>query len=172
MDPFVGQLMLVPYNFAPRGWAFCQGQLISISQNTALFSLLGTMYGGNGQTTFALPDLQGRVPIGKGQGPGLSDYLQGEESGEASVSLIISEIPFHTHSLMANTALPGASQAAGNAPAKKGMYLNPATPASFNAQLHPTAMSIIGGNQPHENQMPTLTMNWIIAMQGVFPSRS
>ena len=164
--------MLVPYNFPPKGWAFCAGQLLSISQNTALFSLLGTQYGGDGKSTFALPDLQGRIPLGVGQGPGLSDYFQGQEAGEDSLTLLQTEIPSHSHVIMADTALPGASQASGNAPAKKGMYLNPAAPANFNATLHPTAMSIMGGNLPHENRMPTLTMNWIIALQGVYPARS
>src|SRR5215211_5023310 len=99
-EPFIGQIMLVPYNFAPRGWAFCQGQIMSIAQNTALFSLLGTTYGGNGQTTFALPDLQGRFPNGAGQGPGLSSYTLGQVAGAESVTLTQQQMPLHTHQLM------------------------------------------------------------------------
>ena len=108
MDPFLGQLMLVPYNFAPRGWAFCNGQIMSIAQNTALFSLLGTTYGGNGQTTFALPDLRGRVAVSAGQGPGLQNYSLGEIAGSETVTLISSQMPAHTHLVGAST---GSAQA-------------------------------------------------------------
>ena len=167
-EPFLGQIMLVPYNFAPRGWAFCTGQILPIAQNTALFSLLGTTYGGNGQTTFALPDLRGRVPISSGQGPGLSSYDLGEVGGEESVTLLVNELPAHNH-------LVGASDvevAQGSVPKDQvlalGNYYGP-TPDTVMAvnMIQPT-----GGSQPHENRQPYLTLNYCIALEGIFPSRN
>lgn len=167
---FLGSLMLVPYNFAPTGFAFCSGQLLSIAQNTALFSLLGTTYGGDGKSTFALPDLQGRVPISAGQGPGLSLYDLGQEGGTETHTLIQSEMPLHTHQVHAAGLNGNVSSANGNVLANGQKIYENANP-TLNAQLNPGAAGIAGGSLPHENMMPTLTLNWIIAMQGIFPAR-
>ncbi len=168
MNPFLGSLMLVPFGFAPAGWALCQGQLMPISQNTALFSLLGTTYGGNGTSNFALPDLLGRVTISSGQGPGLQLYDLGELGGVEAITLLQSEIPAHTHSIVATNGVANLSQAANNVPAKKGIYLNP---PAFDAALAASTLQSYGGSLPHNNMMPTITLSWIIALQGVFPSR-
>jgi microcystin-dependent protein len=168
----VAEIRIFPYNFAPTGWAFCDGQLLPISQNTALFSLLGTMYGGDGRTTFALPDLQGSVPIGSGQGPGLSARTVGMTGGVDYVSLLESEIPSHTHSFMAS-ARPAAARhpsgaylAAGQG---VGMYDANTQPTTTMA---PAMTAAAGGSLPHNNAMPYLTTQICIALQGVFPPRS
>lgn len=171
-DAFVGEVRVFPFNFAPRGWAFCNGQLLPISQNTALFSLLGTFYGGDGKSTFALPDMQGNVAIGQGQGPGLSDYFLGQQSGVADVTLIITEIPLHTHGLMADQDAGPDNVAPANAAlstnANTAMYSDATSPlAQFAFQALPPA----GGSLPHNNMAPFLTLNFCIAMQGIFPQR-
>lgn len=180
LEPFIGQIIMVGFNFAPKGWALCQGQLLSIAQNTALFSLLGTTYGGDGQTTFALPDLRGRCAIGMGQGPGLSNYYQGDVSGTESVTLIQSQIPSHTHQLMASrssgtvnnpeNALLGKSEvtiARGNKVA-----VDAFASGAPEVAMNPLAISLTGGSQPHSNMQPYLVMNYAIALQGIFPSRN
>jgi microcystin-dependent protein len=166
-EPFLGQLMLVPYNFAPRGWALCNGQILPIAQNTALFSLLGTTYGGNGQTTFALPDLRGRVPISSGQGPGLSSYDLGEVGGVEAVTLNNNEMPAHQHGVNANSGDPNDSSPQNSFPAGSGSYNTAA-----NTTMNQNMVGISGGSQPHENRQPYLTLNWIIALEGIFPSRN
>jgi microcystin-dependent protein len=173
MDPFVGQLLLVPYNFAPKGWAFCAGQIMAISQNTALFSLLGTTYGGDGKSTFALPNLQGMIPIGSGQGPGLSLYDLGQTGGADSVTLLTTEIPAHTHiaESMGGRGTTTATSPIGNFLADGVADYAPAN-SPVNSSLNPQAVSVIGSSAPHNNLMPYLTLNWIIALQGVFPARS
>jgi microcystin-dependent protein len=165
-EPFIGSVILFAGNFAPRGWAFCDGQLLSISQNTALFSILGTTYGGNGQTTFALPDLRGRSPIGPRQGPGLANHDLGEEGGVENVTLSINQMPAHSH-------LPGASlgEQDTNSPAnaiaaKGGVY------GAGSASANMAPVSAAGGNQPHENRPPYLGLNYIIALEGIYPSRN
>jgi microcystin-dependent protein len=171
-DPFVGELMLVAFNFNPVGWQIAAGQIVSISQNTALFSLLGTQYGGNGTSNFALPNMQGNVPIGVGQGPGLSQYFQGETGGSSTVTLLASETPNHNHALMARSALSGISTPSGASlgDSKAGNIYNSTT--SPLAQMSANSLPIYsGGSQPHENMMPYLGMYWIIAFQGVFPAR-
>jgi microcystin-dependent protein len=170
---FLGSLMLVPYNFAPLGFLLCQGQLLPISQFTALFSLLGTTYGGDGKSTFALPDLRGRVPISAGQGPGLQSYDLGQNGGEETVALILSQMPAHSHSFNAGTVPPTTTTTAANNVMGKGakQIYNNTTPAQPNAPLSALGLASAGGNQIHENRMPTLTMNWIIATQGIFPPR-
>jgi microcystin-dependent protein len=172
-NPFLGQLMLVGFNFAPTGWFLAQGQILPISQYTALFSLLGTYYGGNGTSNFALPNMQGNVPVGAGQGAGLSQYVQGETGGSSTVTLLASETPNHNHTCMAKSALSDATSPIGAslADSKSGsIYNSTTTPLTQMAQ---NALSIFnGGSQPHENMMPYLGMYWIIAFQGVFPSRS
>jgi microcystin-dependent protein len=172
-DPFVGELRLVAFNFNPLGWQIAAGQLVSISQNTALFSLLGTQYGGNGTSNFQLPNMQGNVPIGVGQSPGLSQYFQGETGGSSTVTLLASETPNHNHTCMARSALADATTPIGGALAdnKTGnLYTPTATPLTQMAST--TLPSFNGGSQPHENMMPYLGMYWIIAFQGVFPARN
>jgi microcystin-dependent protein len=174
VDPFVAEIRIFPFNFAPTGWAFCDGQILPLSQNTALFSLLGTTYGGDGKSTFALPNLQGSAPLhvgGAQPGPGLSLYDLGEQSGVDSVTLIQTEMPVHTHSVQAQTIDPGDNRIPdpilhlGNAQ----MYSNA---GSASAQLAFNAVTPTGGNLPHNNLMPYLTLNFCIALQGVFPPRS
>jgi len=179
-DPFVAEIRIFPFNFAPKGWAFCNGQLLPISQNTALFSLLGTTYGGDGKSTFALPNLQGSIPVhaGQGQGPGLSQYFPGESGGTPTVSLLTTEIPSHSHGVNADTGAANSPSPQGNV-YKEGQI--PGTPvtaiASYNTSiaplvaLNPLTVGPGGGGQPHNNMMPTLVLNFCIALQGVFPAR-
>lgn len=172
-EPFIGQIIMAGFNFAPRGYATCDGQLIAISQNTALFSLLGTTYGGNGQTTFALPDLRGRVPIHQGQGPGLSPRFMGEEAGEEAHTLISTEMPMHNH-------LVNASNAPGAIPAPSGNFLAASSdsalanyrPTADGSVLNPQSIGLAGGSQPHNNMPPYLVVNFAIALEGIFPSRN
>lgn len=166
-EPFIGQLMLVGFNFAPRGWAFCDGSLLSIAQNTALFSLLGTTYGGNGQTTFGLPDLRGRAAIGFGQGPGLSNYSQGQTAGTETVTLIPTQMPQHTHGANCFVGDPG-----GNSPSNAFLANGDIYNATANGVMNPGMITPAGGSQPHDNLPPYLVLNWIIALEGIFPSRS
>jgi microcystin-dependent protein len=169
MDPYLGEIRPVGFNFAPQGWAFCAGQILSIAQNTALFSLLGTNYGGNGTTTFALPDLRGRVPVGTGQGPGLSTYDLGESSGTETHTLILSEIPPHKHSLQVDTNNAAFETPAGHYPAVSARKVyGTGTPTST---LPLTGVGIGGGDLPHNNMQPYLTVNYIIALQGIYPTR-
>jgi microcystin-dependent protein len=168
-DPFVAEIRIFPFNFAPKGWAFCNGQLLPISQNTALFALLGTFYGGDGKSTFALPNLQGSFAMGAGDGGGLSQRFLGEQGGETTVTLLQSEIPVHTHFA---TAL----DAVGDTPVPTGNILAryPGTYQTANQQLNamnPIELAIAGSSLPHNNLQPYLTLNFIIAMQGVFPAR-
>lgn len=172
-DPFVAEIRIYPFNFAPRGWALCNGQLLPISQNTALFSLLGTTYGGNGQSTFALPNLQGCAPMHPGQGPGLSLHDLGETGGSDAVTLLESEIPVHTHALQADSNIaslnaPGADRALARSSGGFAYQQSPTGPVS----LSPQTLTPAGGNLPHNNLMPYLTLNFCIALQGVYPPRS
>ncbi len=172
-DPFVAEIRIFGFNFAPRGWAFCDGQLLPISQNTALFSLLGTTYGGNGKSNFALPNLQGNAPMHWGQGPGLSLHDLGEASGSETVSLIESEIPAHTHNLQASAFPAAARVPQNNALARsRGDSAYQSNSSQNLAGMSPQAISTAGGSLPHNNMMPSLTLNFCIAMQGVFPPRT
>ena len=169
-DPFVAEIRIFAGNFAPRGWAFCNGQLLPISQNTALFSLLGTTYGGDGKTTFGLPNLQGSAPMQPGQGPGLSLHDLGEQSGTQTVTLLQSEIPLHTHiaqatSSDANTANP--TNASWGAQENPPLYRSDA-----DTTMSPNALALAGGSLPHNNMQPYLVLSFIIALQGIFPPRS
>jgi microcystin-dependent protein len=171
-DPFVAEIRIFPFNFAPKGWAFCDGQLLPLSQNTALFSLLGTFYGGDGKSTFALPDMQGNVPMQPGQGQGLSQHFLGEESGSQFVTLLVSEMPFHTHTLQA--AQDPGDQPAPNPNRSFAQSTGGALYAAASNTLTlmaPQALSPAGGSLPHNNMMPSLTLNFCIALQGVFPAR-
>lgn len=169
--PFVAEIRIVGFNFAPVGWAQCNGQLLPISQNTALFSLLGTFYGGNGISNFALPNLQGSSPMNQGQGAGLTDRFLGEQGGSEFVTLLQSEIPIHNHniqtrSILGNSASPANTNWAGSQIARN--YLADPDPSSV---MHPQALSVTGSSLPHNNMPPYLVLNFIIAMQGVFPPR-
>lgn len=173
-DPFVAEIRIFPFNFAPRGWAFCDGQILPISQNTALFSLLGTTYGGDGRSNFALPNLQGNVPMHPDQTSGRSQHFLGETGGTDTVTLLQSELPSHSHGAQANpqnglTTVPSASEMlsrslGGNA------YQTTTNQSIVN--MDPNALGIAGGSQPHNNLMPYLTLNFCIALQGVYPPRS
>lgn len=170
-DPFVAEIRVFPFNFAPTGWAFCNGQLLPLSQNTALFALIGTFYGGNGKSNFALPDLQGRVPMGSGDGPGLSGRFVGEAGGSASVSLIQSEIPMHSHALVAADDSATTNNPAGAWPARPFGRGNNLYATGSPAAMAPQAIAPAGGGFPHNNLMPYLAMNFCIALQGIFPPR-
>ena len=170
-DPFVAEIRIFPFNFAPKGWAFCDGQLLPLSQNTALFSLLGTTYGGNGKSNFALPDLQGRAVMHPGQGPGLSLHDLGETGGSETVTLLESEIPAHSHTLRASTTPEDNDRPTGSILARPtGSILYAA--ATNLVHMAPEALPPAGGDAPHNNLQPYLTFNFCIAMQGVFPPRT
>jgi microcystin-dependent protein len=171
-NPFVAEVRIVGFNFPPTGWAYCNGQLMPISQNTALFSLVGTFYGGDGKVTFALPDLQSRVPVGQGQGPGLSQRFLGEESGEQFVTLIKSEMPAHNHQVGANIGLATLGTGAATTTFARASGGNAYKSGTPNVALDPQTLSISGSSLPHNNMMPYLTLNYIIALQGVFPARN
>jgi microcystin-dependent protein len=170
-DPFVGELRLVGFNFAPTGWALTAGQLMSISQNTALFSLLGTMYGGNGTSNFGLPNLQGSVALGYGQGPGLQDYIQGEVGGERSVTLTVNTVPSHNHTAYGATGT-GKTTPVGNAFGDSSVGSIYSSATSPLTPMNPADVSIFGSGLAHNNLMPYQVLNWIIALQGVYPPRN
>ncbi|HVJ51986.1 MAG TPA: tail fiber protein [Aliidongia sp.] len=178
-EPFLAQITLMGFNFPPNGWALCQGQILPIAQNTALFSLLGVNFGGNGTTNFALPDLRGRIPIGQGQGPGLSPYVVGEDGGVESVTLINATIPTHSHALpaiagSATTNVPDNNLTARALVSGRGSVpVNSYTQPGALTPLSPAQLGAApGGSGPHTNLQPFLTLNWCIALQGVFPARS
>jgi microcystin-dependent protein len=172
-DQFVAEIRIFPFNFPPTGWAFCDGQLMPISQNTALFALLGTYYGGDGKSTFALPDLQGSAPMQTGQGQGLSERFLGEMSGVESITLLVSEIPLHTHTLMADILDPAdltiPSPARVLAQSQNAFAYQPA--ATGLGLMAFQALPPAGGGLPHNNMQPYLTLNFCIALQGIFPQR-
>jgi microcystin-dependent protein len=170
-DPFVAEIRIFPFNFAPKGWAWCNGQLMPISQNTALFSLLGTTYGGDGKSTFALPDLMGSAPMHPGQGQGLSQHFLGESGGSESVTLIDNEMPMHNHGLRADTIDPGDT----NVPSPSASFAQSSGGTLYqttaNTQMAFSVLSEAGGDLPHNNMAPYLTFYFNIALQGVFPPR-
>jgi microcystin-dependent protein len=177
-EPFLGQIMLVPYNFAPYGWAYCSGQLLPIAQNTALFSLLGTFYGGNGTSTFALPNLQGCVIVGQGQGPGLSPYEVGQTGGSTSVTLLENQLPSHNHNIPASAtaghdSVPGLAYALGSGGrGSPPIYANLTTQEASPTTMSAAECGSTGGSEPHNNLMPYQVLSYVIALQGIFPSRS
>ena len=170
-EPFVGEIRMFAGNFAPRGWAFCDGQLLAVSQNDALFSLLGTIYGGDGRTTFGLPDVRGRIPLHQGTGPGLSARRLGSKGGAENVTLTTNQLASHSHDWNANTAA-----ATGSAPQGK-VTATPTPPGRLYRQadqtvsLASTTIANTGGSRSHNNLMPTLCINFIIALVGIYPSR-
>lgn len=170
-DPFVAEIRIFSFNFAPKGWAFCDGQLLPLSQNTALFSLLGTTYGGDGKSNFALPDLQGNAAMHPGQGPGLSLHDLGEMGGTQYVTLLESEIPAHAHTLSTSQRPDDSLNPGGLSPGTGNNMYAPAAGAPLVA-MSPYALAPAGGDQPHNNMQPYLTLNFCIAMQGVFPPRT
>ena len=174
-NPFVAEIRIFPFNFAPTGWAFCDGQILPISQNTALFSLLGTTYGGDGKSNFALPNFQGSSPMFYGQGPGLSLHDIGETGGSTTVTLLESEIPSHSHALQANPANADVNTPAPNVSLARSVpatiYTLPTSNPSL-VMLSNNAVAPAGGDQPHNNLMPFLTLNFCIALQGVYPPRT
>jgi microcystin-dependent protein len=174
-DPFIGEIRMFGGNFAPTGWALCNGQLLPISQNTALFSILGTTFGGNGQTTFGLPDLRGRVPMNFGQGPGLTPRNLGENGGSETVTLLVTQMPAHTHQANASSANATAPSPQGGVWAQE-LDSQGGTGTGYtgtpNTTMSPQAIGTAGGGQPHQNLQPYLCVNFIIALNGIFPSRS
>jgi microcystin-dependent protein len=172
-DPFVAEIRIFPFNFAPKGWAFCDGQLLPISQNTALFSLLGTTYGGDGKSNFALPNMQGDAPMHRGQGPGLSLHDLGETGGEDTVTLLQSEMPSHSHALVAaaNTALVKLPDPTVSLARSKNANVYSDQPGNL-VNLNLNTVAPAGGSLPHNNMQPYLTLNYCLALQGVFPARS
>ena len=172
MDPFIAEIRIFPFNFAPVGWAFCNGQLMPIVQNTALFSLVGNTYGGDGKITFALPNLQDSAPMHWGQGPGLSPRVLAQSGGESAHTLLLTEMPLHTHTVVQATANLGTrnspvNNTPGTAPAGNPVYKS-GTP---NTNMDPNSTSIAGSSGPHNNMPPYLTLNFCIALQGIYPAR-
>lgn len=177
MEPFIGEIRIFAGNFPPTGWALCNGQLMSIAQNTALFSILGTMYGGDGKSNFALPNLMGRAPLHHGQGPGLSDHTQGEQGGVRTVTLTSTQMPAHTHIANGSGQIGNTNNPQGAVwaqPPVQGKFNKTQTPlyaSSSNVQMNYSALPTVGGGQPHNNMQPYLGLTFIIATRGVFPSR-
>ena len=171
-EPFIAEIRMVGFNFAPRGWATCDGQLLPISQNTALFSLLGTTYGGNGTSTFGLPDLRGRAPLNVGQGPGLTNRVLGEQSGAATVTLVANQLPAHTHTFQGVAASATSNNPVGNLPASIRTSTPYAAAGGTTAAMSASAIGGGGSNLPHNNMQPYLSILFIIALQGIFPPRS
>ncbi|QSW91323.1 phage tail protein [Flavobacterium endoglycinae] len=172
MDPFVAEIRIFPFNFAPKGWAFCNGQILPLSQNTALFSLLGTMYGGDGKSNFALPNMQGNAPMHPGQGPGLSLHNLAEQSGSETVTLLESEIPNHSHSVMAAPLNSQSTSPANNSLGRGNPIRVYTDTGGQTVQMGLNTIAPTGGTQPHNNMMPYLTLNFCIALQGVYPPRT
>src|SRR5262252_5108228 len=160
--PFLAEIKIISWNYAPKGWAFCNGQLLPINQNQALFSILGTTYGGDGRVNFGLPDLRGRTPVHVGSG-----IILGQKGGETAHTLIMSEMPSHTHQVLASTAAANQGQPTGNFWSATGSY-----GGASNASMNPATITNAGGSQPHQNMCPYLVINFIIALQGIFPSRN
>jgi microcystin-dependent protein len=175
-SPFIGEIIIGGFNFAPVGYTLCNGQLLSIAQNTALFSILGTTYGGNGTTNFGLPDLRGRAANGMGQGPGLSNYQLGQASGTENVTLTIQQIPAHNHSVNSNngdgTAATPVNNFFAGPGADRDLYWYNAANTGSTVNMNPASVGNAGNNQPHNNIMPYQVLNFCIAVQGIFPSRN
>ncbi len=169
-DPFVGEIRMFGGTFAPSGWAFCFGQLMPIAENDVLFNLIGTTYGGDGQQTFALPDLQGRVPIHQGQAPGLTNRVLGEKAGSESVTLLQSQMPMHSHAIAAMSA--AGTQAGPGGGVWAASTLNPYAASAADTNMNSSSIAMTGGSQPHENRMPFLAITFIISLFGIFPTQT
>jgi len=169
-EPSIGQIMMVGFNFAPQGWALCAGQLLPIAEYEALFSLLGTTYGGDGEETFALPDLRGRLSAHQGQGPGRSNRTLGEVAGEETVTLLMSQMPQHNHMVNAQSGAGNSTNPTGNFPASSSAQDRMYSSSTNNATMNPSEIGFAGGSQPHDNMSPFITINFIIALEGIFPS--
>lgn len=167
---YIGEIRIVGFNFAPVGWATCDGQLMSIAQNNALFALIGTTYGGDGVNTFALPDLRSRIPVHQGQGSGLSSYALGQNGGVESVTVTINQLPTHTHAASAARGPGHISEPEGAIPATHRDY--PVFDSAPGTPMGPNALVAVGGSQPHENMPPYLGVNFIISLEGIFPSQT
>ncbi len=167
IDAYIGQIMLVAWDFEPQDWAFCDRRLLPIGQYTALFSLIGTYYGGNGASSFALPDLRGRVPVGRGEAPGLSRYSIGDKGGVETVKLTVNEMPAHTHELRASDAVPNAVRPGGAVPASGGSYAT----GEPTIAMRSDAISSVGEGAPHDNRQPYLGLNYVICLSGSYPPR-
>lgn len=175
MEYYIGEIRLFAGNFAPAGWRICNGDTLSIAEFDTLYALLGTTYGGDGQTTFKLPDLRSRVPVGQGQGPGLSNRIVGQQFGASEVTLTQGQMPAHTHTMVASSASATAAQATGLIPAQNGsdLFYAPLPASGANLQtMSPASVTPAGGNQPHNNLMPSMAVNYIISLYGIFPSRN
>ena len=170
-EPIIGEIRMFAGNYAPQGWAFCQGQLLSISQNTALFSILGTTYGGDGRVTFALPNLSGRVPVGVGQGAGLTNRQLGEMSGTETVTLTTAQMPAHSHTVNAVTADGNQNLPTNSFPANTKTLDKEYSTVAPNTTMNPTMIGVSGGSQPFGVMQPSLGMNYIICVNGIYPSR-
>lgn len=170
MSAFIGEIRMFGGSFEPVGWAFCNGQLLAISENETLFNLIGTTYGGDGQNTFALPNLQGRIPLHMGQGPGLSSHSIGEQGGTETVTLTVNQAPAHTHLPAANSGNGTSTDPSGNVWAAQPALLQYAIAGSANTNLPANTVSQAGGNQPHDNMVPYLAISFIISLYGVYPS--
>jgi microcystin-dependent protein len=171
-QPYLGEIRMVGFNFAPTGWALCNGAILSIAQNTALFALLGTTYGGDGQTTFALPDLRGRIPIHQGQGSGLTNRTIGESGGQETVALTLQQMPGHTHALLASPSPGTTTSPIGNTWASSPSLAAYADPAATNTAMSAQSLDLAGGGQSHENMAPFVAVNFVIALAGIFPSQN
>jgi microcystin-dependent protein len=177
MTPYVGEIRMFAGNFAPSGWFFCDGSLQSIAQYEVLFALIGTTYGGNGTTTFALPDLRGRIPVGVGQAPGLSNYVLGQKAGSETVALTVANLPAHNHAfnastMVATTATPGTGVVFAKTPATYLGYLPPTAAGAAAKTLAPASVAPSPGGQPHDNVMPGVCLTFIISWEGIFPSQN
>ncbi len=170
-EPFVGEIRMFGFGFAPQGWALCNGQLLPINQNQALFSLLGTTYGGDGRTTFALPDMRSRVPVCQGQGPGLSSYAEGQAGGAETMTLAATQMPRHTHPVKASSSTADSDQPEGRTLARSASHIYTAKPDTSTV-MNTDTLGDTGGSQPHDNIQPYLAVNFCIALTGIFPSRN
>jgi microcystin-dependent protein len=170
-EPFVGEIRMFGFSFAPQGWAQCNGQLLPINQNQALFSLLGTTYGGDGRITFALPDMRSRVPVGQGQGAGLSSYAEGQAGGAETMTLTAAQMPGHAHPVKASSSAASSDQPEGRALARSASYIYTAKPGTSTV-MNADMLGEAGGSQPHGNIQPYLAMNFCIALNGIFPPRN
>lgn len=176
-QPYLGEIRMFAGTFSPKNNAFCAGQVLNIQQNSALFSLIGTYFGGNGTTTFGLPDMRGRIPVGQGQGPGLSNYNIGEAIGSESITLSLSEMPMHNHMMMASSITGDQTAPVGHMPAGlsapfTGFWVDGTKGSGTPIYMDPNSLSMVGGNVAHENRMPALAINFIISLVGIFPSRN